>query len=189
MKKYILIFLALVTISCLFISAACNGAATPPPEKTTPAPSPPVKEKPPEETKSEPEKMPSFPLTIIDDLERSVQIDKLPQRIVSLAPSITEILFALGLDDKIIGVTDYCDYPEAAKAKPRVASYTTPNIEKLVSLDPDLILAEAIHEKTVLPALEKLGMTVIVSSATSVDAVLHDITLIGQVNGKRGSQK
>ena len=115
---------------------------------------------------------------------RTIKIAQLPQRIVSLAPSNTEIIYALGLEDKLVGTTDYCDYPEAAKTKPRIAGYTTPNMEKLVSLQPDLILAESIHEKTVLPALEKLGLTVIVTSATSLDTVLNDIKLIGQVNGK-----
>jgi len=123
-------------------------------------------------------------LTVVDDLGRTVQIDKLPQRIVSLAPSNTEIVYALELEDKLVGTTDYCDYPEAAKSKPRVANYTTPNLEKVVSVQPDLVLAEAIHEKTALPAMENLGLTVIVTSAWSLDTVLNDIKLVGQVNGK-----
>jgi iron complex transport system substrate-binding protein len=113
-----------------------------------------------------------------------VQITKLPQRIVSLAPSNTEIIYALGLEDRLIGTTDYCDYPEAAKSKPRVSGYSTPNLEKVVSVQPDLILAESIHEKTVLPAMENLGLTVIVMSATSIDTVLNDIKLVGQINGR-----
>ena len=111
-------------------------------------------------------------------------IEKLPQRIISLAPSNTEILFALGLGDKVVGVTQYCDYPEEAKSKPRVAGYSTPALEKVVSLEPDLILAEAIHEKTVLPALEKQELTVIVTSAKSINTVLEDITLVGQIMGR-----
>jgi len=181
MRQYILGFPTLLAIMGLIFSIAC--VSPPPPEETVPPP-PPTEEKPPEEVRPEPEELPSFPLTIVDDLGRTVEINKLPQRIVSLAPSNTEILFALGLEDKIVGTTDYCDYPEAAKAKPRVAGYTTPDIEKLVSLDPDLILAEAIHEERLLPALDKLGLTVIVMSAKSIDVVLHDITLVGQINGK-----
>lgn len=182
MKQYILGFLSLLAIIGLVSSVAC--ISQPPPEETIPSPTPPTEEKPPQEAKPETEELPGFPLTVVDDLGRTVKIEKLPQRIVSLAPSNTEILFALGLEGKIVGVTDYCDYPEAARAKPRVAGYTTPDIEKLVSVEPDLILAEAIHENTVLPALEKLGLTTIVTSAESIDVVLHDITLVGQINGK-----
>lgn len=182
MKQHFLRFLTLLAIAGLvFFSSTC--VSPPQPQQPIP-PSPPHEAKPPEEVKPKPEELPGFPLTIVDDLGRTVKIEKLPQRIVSLAPSNTEILFALGLEDKVVGVSDYCDYPEAAKAKPRVAGYSTPDMEKLVSLAPDLVLAESIHEKTVLPALEKLGLIVIVMSAKSIDAVLHDIALVGQINGK-----
>jgi len=181
MKQHILYFLTLIALVALVFSSAC--ADTPPPEEIIPSP-PQSETKPPEEAKPEAEELPDFPLTIVDDLGRTVEIERLPQRIVSLAPSNTEILFALGLEDKIVGTTDYCDYPEAAKSKPRVAGYSTPNLEKVVSVQPDLILAEAIHEKTVLPALEKLGLTVIVMSAESLDTVLNDIRLVGQINGR-----
>lgn len=186
MKRYILTILTLLGVFGLVFSIACSCPPPTPPE-VTPPPSPPAEEQPPEAVPPKPEELPSFPLTVVDDLGREVTIEKLPQRIISLAPSNTEILYALGLEDRIVGVTDYCDYPEAAKAKPRVAGYLTPDMEKIVFLEPDLILAESIHEKTVLPALEKLGLTVIVMSATSLDAVLRDIALIGQINGKSKS--
>ena len=185
MKKCIQTILTLLGVLGLTLSIACSCPPPTPPEITPPPP--PAEEQPPEAIPPEPEQLPSFPLTIVDDLDREVTIEKLPQRIISLAPSNTEILYALGLEDRIVGVTDYCDYPEAAKAKPRVAGYVTPDLEKIVLLEPDLILAESIHEKTVLPALEKLGLTVIVMSATSIDAVLRDIALIGQINGKSRS--
>lgn len=175
-------FLTPLAIIGLVLTVACVGP--PPPEEATPPPPPPTEKELPPEPEPEPEEAPSFPLTIVDDLGRTVEIKKLPQRIISLAPSNTEILFALGLEDKIVGTTDYCDYPEAAKSMTRVAGYTTPDMEKLVSVEPDLVLAEAIHEKTAVPALEALGLTVIVMSATSVETVLNDITLVGQINGK-----
>jgi iron complex transport system substrate-binding protein len=128
--------------------------------------------------------VPSFPVTVVDMLGRTVVIKKLPQRIVSLAPSNTELLFSLNLDDRIVGVTDYCDYPESAKTKPRVASYNTPNMEKITSIEPDLIIAESIHEKTALPALEKLGFTVVVLKATSINGILDNIELVGKITGK-----
>jgi iron complex transport system substrate-binding protein len=133
------------------------------------------------------EALPEFPLTVTDDLGRNVVINRLPKRIISLAPGNTEILFALGLDDSIVGVTDYCDYPEAAKTKPRVAGYSTPDLERIVSLQPDLIVAESIHEKTALPALEQLGTTVFVTEAFTIGAIKNDISILGKITGKAGA--
>jgi iron complex transport system substrate-binding protein len=75
----------------------------------------------------------SFPLTLTDDSGRKVKIKSKPKRIISLAPSNTEILFALGLDDEIVGVTTYCDYPKAAKEKEKIGSFAQPNIEKVIA--------------------------------------------------------
>jgi len=96
-----------------------------------------------------------FPLTVIDDLGRSVTIPTCPERIISLAPSNTEILFELGLGDRVIGDTVYCDYPEEAKGKEKVGGYSDIDIEKVIALNPDLILAEDIHKAEVIPALGK----------------------------------
>jgi iron complex transport system substrate-binding protein len=126
----------------------------------------------------------SPPGNIVDSLGRSVTIDKIPQRIVSLAPSNTEILFALGLDDKIVGVTEYCNYPEEAMAKPKVGGFSNVDIEKVVSLEPDLVLATHIHAKTVIPALEKLGITVVALTPSSLNEVLDSITLVGKITGQ-----
>jgi len=181
MKQYMAGFLALIALVGLVFSSVC--ASPPPPTEIMPPPRP-TETKPPENAKPEAEEMPSFPLTATDDLGRTVKIERLPQRIISLAPSNTEIVYALGLEDRLVGTTDYCDYPEAARYKPRVAGYVNPDLEKVVAQQPDLILAEAIHENTVLPALEKLGLPVIVTSATSLDVVLDDIKLIGEITGK-----
>ena len=102
----------------------------------------------------------SSSIGITDQLGRLVKLDKIPQRIVSLAPSNTEILFALGLADKVVGVTDYCNYPPEAKEKPSIGGFSTPNIEKVIALSPDLILATSTHQKQVIPQLEAKGMTV-----------------------------
>jgi len=172
-----------LTLLCMSAVACLPPAAQPPFAPATPSEIRPANETP-STVQPEKEELPAYPLTIIDDTGRKVPIQKLPQRIVSLAPSNTEILFALGLDDKIVGTTDYCDYPQAAKTKPRVAGYSNPNIEKLLSLEPDLVVAESIHERMVLPALERLGLTVVVTRATSLEVVLHDIELLGQITGR-----
>lgn len=170
----------LISALGLILLAAC-AAPPSPAESQPPAPATtevPVAPEPPAE------ELTQFPVNVVDDLGRTVQIAELPQRIVSLAPSNTEIIYALGLEDKLVGTTDYCDYPEAAKSKPRVANYTTPNLEKVVSVQPDLILAEEIQENTALPAMEKLGLTVFVTKDKTVDDILNDIKLIGEINGK-----
>src|SRR5262245_54862970 len=71
---------------------------------------------------------------------RAVSITPNPERIISLAPNVTEILFAVGLESRVVGVTGYCDFPEAAKAKDKVGDTLRPNLEKIVSLKPDLVV-------------------------------------------------
>jgi len=126
----------------------------------------------------------SPPGNIVDGLGRTVIINKTPQRIVSLSPSNTEMLFALGLGDKVVGVTEYCDYPQAAKTKPKVGGFSTVDIEKVVSLEPDLVLASRIHSKTVIPALEKLDLTVVALTPASLPEVLDSITMVGKITGQ-----
>jgi len=76
-----------------------------------------------------PKEVMSSPIEITDQLGRVVKLDKIPQRIISLAPGNTEILFALGLADKLVAVTDYCNYPPEAEDKPSIGGFSTPNIE------------------------------------------------------------
>ncbi len=78
--------------------------------------------------------------TVVDDLGREVTIEGAPSRIVALGPSNTEILFALGLGDKVYGVTEWCDYPPEAMEKEKVGGYSDVDLEKVVAIDPDLIL-------------------------------------------------
>ena len=119
-----------------------------------------------------------------DQIGRLVTLEGIPERIVSLAPSNTEILFALGLGDKVVGVSDYCDYPAEAQEKPKVGGYSTADIERIVALEPDLILIEDFHKDEILPALEKLGQTVVMIDPRSLDEVLESFILIGDITGK-----
>lgn len=123
-----------------------------------------------------------FPLQITDDLGRNVTIKEAPQRIVSLAPAMTEILFALGLGDKVVGVTNYCNYPAEAAAKPKVGGFSTPNAELVVTARPDLVLATKINENFI-PQLEGAGLTVVVIESLDMAQVLEDIKLIGKFTG------
>ena len=124
------------------------------------------------------------PIEFIDQLGRTVALDKVPERIVSLAPSNTEIVFALGLADRLVAVTDFCDYPPEVETKPSIGGFTTPNIEEIIALSPDLILATSIHEKRIIPQLEERGVTVFTLDPKTLDEVLEAITLVGEVTGK-----
>jgi iron complex transport system substrate-binding protein len=121
-----------------------------------------------------------------DQAGRVIHLDKIPQRIISLAPSNTEILFAIGLGDKVVGDTDYCDYPPEAKEKAKIGGFWTPDIEKIVSLNPDLVVAQANHVAEVIPQLEKYGIPAVVLDPKSLDEILQAITLAGEITGNTG---
>ena len=131
-----------------------------------------------------PQEVASFPIEVTDQLGRVVKLDKIPERIISLAPSNTKVLFALGLADKVVGVTDYCNYPPEALEKPSIGGFSTPNIEEVIALSPDLILATSIHEKRIIPQLEERGMTVFALNPKTLDEVLESIILVGEITGQ-----
>lgn len=127
--------------------------------------------------------------TFTDETGRRVNISIAPQRIVSLAPGITETLYALGLDDKIVGVTTFCDWPAAARKKTRIGGFTNPSIEKIVSLKPDLILATADgNRKDTVQQLERLGLPVYVTNPSNINGFLKSILHIGEItNQEKGA--
>jgi iron complex transport system substrate-binding protein len=123
---------------------------------------------------------------LTDEVGRKVRIPDSPKRIISMAPNLTEILFALGLREEIIAVTDFCDYPEAAKTKQRIGGFINPSIEKIVSLKPDLILGirdgnrmDTVHR------LNDLGFPVYVVDPMGFDGVVRTIVNIGEIVRKR----
>ena len=123
--------------------------------------------------------------TVTDEIGRSVNIPEAPQRIVSLAPGITETLYALGLDDKIAGVTTFCDWPKAARTKQKIGGFTNPSIEKIVSLKPDLILATADgNRRDTVQQLERLGFPVYVTNPSDTKGVLRSILHIGEITNR-----
>ena len=126
---------------------------------------------------------PSLPATFVDDMGREVTINEIPQRIVSHVPSITETLFALGLGERVVGVSDYCDYPEEAKLKPSVGNYFNPSIESIVALEPDLVLTDG-HSDSIkqLDELEP-PITYIVIDPKDIDGIFKDLELLGKVTG------
>ena len=123
------------------------------------------------------------PGTYTDDMGRAVAIDQIPQRIVSFGPSITEILFALSLEEKVVGVSDYCDYPEAAELKPKVGDAFNPSLEKIVELEPDLVLT--VKQEQLNRELDALGIEFMVLDPEDIDAILGDIELVGEITGTK----
>ena len=119
-----------------------------------------------------------------DDLGRTVQITGIPQRIISLSPSNTEILFALGLGEKVVGTDDYSDYPAAAKQLTHVGStYPSFSLESIVSLEPDIAIAFGYTLPDYVSQIESLGIPVIVLAPKDITGVMSDIELIGQITG------
>src|SRR5690242_4413042 len=121
------------------------------------------------------------PRTFVDDAGRKLYIAKPPTRVISLAPSITEMLFALGLDGQIIAVTEFCNYPAAALSKPKIG-YARPNLESSVALRPDLIVApqEFVRADT-LAKLDELKIPVFMLEAKTVEDIMLQIQSLGKI--------
>jgi len=118
----------------------------------------------------------------IDEVGRETIFPFPPKRIVSLAPNITEILFSLGLDEEIVGVSIHCNFPEKAKSKVRVGSYIRLDFEKITSLNPDLIIATAAgNTRDMVDRLGKLGFPTYVIYPKDFNDILKNIAHIGQV--------
>ncbi|MCP8322847.1 MAG: ABC transporter substrate-binding protein [Candidatus Methylarchaceae archaeon HK02M2] len=132
---------------------------------------------------------PTGPFWVIDDVGRNVTIHTYPpESIVSLSPSSTEILFALGLGDKVVGVDTYSDYPEETENISKVGSFSTISIEAVLGLKPDLVLATGGIQKTVVEDLEEplnsINGSIVVLSPQNISAILSDITMVGNITGK-----
>lgn len=105
-------------------------------------------------------------------------------RIISLAPSTTEILFALGLEKEIVGVSLFCDYPAAAGRIDKVGTFSQPNVEKILSLSPDMIFCTGLEQAPVISKLRQLGLNVYVSDPSNFRELFDSIESIGKVAGR-----
>jgi iron complex transport system substrate-binding protein len=143
-------------------------------------------------TKRELETFKSFyyPIIIKDALGRTVTINSEPMRIVSCTPSITEMLFALNLSDRIVGVDKYSDYPKLVlelKEKGLIAEVggvTTLNCEKIASLNPDIVFIDASLQKKFVSTLEGFGLTVIALESPSIEEIMNNIYKISKITLK-----
>ena len=121
-------------------------------------------------------------ITITDDMGREVDLTTVPARIVSIAPSNTEFLFALGLSEKIVGVTDLCNYPTDAAVKESVGDFANPSVEKIIALKPELVVAASLHQ-AVVEQLDQLNIPVIVLNAQSIQQILDNVDMLGKATG------
>jgi iron complex transport system substrate-binding protein len=125
----------------------------------------------------------SFPVMEKDDRNKEIVLSTRPLRIISLAPTNTELLFALGLDKEIVGVTQYCNYPEAARKKEKVGGFINFDLERIRALQPDLILAFGTMQLPVVEAMEKSGFRVFWIYPHTVDDILASFERVGRLTG------
>jgi len=127
---------------------------------------------------------PSPCATFKDALGREIPIPTPPKRIIGLAPNLTEILYALGLGDRVVGVTNHCNYPPEVSLKPKVGSYIHLNVEKIVSLSPDLVIGTVDgNERYVLDLLEQAHIKVFFVNPRDVRQAIETISTVGLVCG------
>lgn len=127
-------------------------------------------------------------ISVQDDLDRTVVLPKTPARIISLAPSITETLFALGLDSSIVGVTEFCDFPDRARSKRQIGGIMNPSMERIVALDPDLVIMSVSgNARSDFDKLVELKTTVFVTNPKSVEGIFKSIMDLGRVTGTEGT--
>jgi iron complex transport system substrate-binding protein len=169
-------------LSLSVVMAACSGAGASPSgaPATASAPSPSIAVATPSATPA-----PAFPVTVTDDEGTAVEVAAEPEKIVSLTPATTEILFAIGAGDRVVATDDGSDYPEQAVSLPDVATFSSVDVEKVVALEPDLVVAGGLGftPADAITRLRDLDVPVIVVYAPSVDGVHKDIEMIGTATG------
>ncbi len=127
---------------------------------------------------------PSLGATFKDALGREISMPAVPKRLIPLAPNLTEILYALGLGDRVVGVTNHCDYPPEASLKPKVGSYIHLNVEQIISLSPDLVIGTVDgNERYVLDLLEQARIKVFFVNPRDVRQAIETIGAVGLVCG------
>ena len=123
-------------------------------------------------------------VTFEDSLGREVTLKGEPQRIVTLAPSITEILYFLSLGDRVVGVTQFSTYPPEAKLKPKVGSYIDLNVEKIIGLAPDLVIGTADgNQPGVVDLLEQAGIAVFIVNPRNIRQTIDTVSIVGRICG------
>jgi iron complex transport system substrate-binding protein len=125
---------------------------------------------------------------VTDQTGRAMRLPARPRRVVSLAPNLTEIVYSVGAGDKLVGVTTYCDYPAAAKQVEKVGDTLKPNAERIIALQPDVVLVSTASQlEAFTKQLEAQGIAVYVTQPRDLAGVLRSITELGDLLGARGA--
>ncbi|MBU1355367.1 MAG: cobalamin-binding protein [Candidatus Edwardsbacteria bacterium] len=124
-------------------------------------------------------------LTVTDDIGRTVTLSKTPVRVISFAPNVTEMIYALHAEDKLVGITAWCNYPPQTKEKEIVGDATTANLERILALKPDLTVIVGTKNTPILAKLEALKIPVVVLNPVSIDDIFRDIKLLSVVLNKQ----
>lgn len=162
MRKAITMLLCVSLLSALFLSATCSSEPT-----STPTPT---------------AQTARYPLSLVDMLGRSVQIVERPAHIVTIHPTATETLYAVG--GTAVGVDSSSKYPAEVQGLPKVGSAYNVNTEAIAALAPDLIIIEALTQANIISALENLGAPIIAVRAASLDDIENSLTLVGKMVDK-----
>ena len=174
--------LLVVLLAAVVGGCSSGGASSSPEPSVAPNPSAAASEA---AASPSPSPTPAFPVTITDDEGTSVELAAEPKKIVSLTPATTEILFQLGAGDRVVATDDGSDYPQQATALPHVATFSSVDVEKVVALEPDLVVAGGLGFTPAesITKLRDLKVPVVVIYAPSVEGVLKDIELLGTATG------
>jgi iron complex transport system substrate-binding protein len=168
-----------MTLLLVLLLAGCAPASAP-----TEAPAPAVTEIV-AEAPATTEAPVSEEIKVTDALGNEIVLTETPQRIVSLAPSITEILFEIGAGKQVVGRTDYCDYPEEVKDLPSIGGFSAESIsmESIIALEPDLVIGGSVYQAEVIKSLRDAGIPAFVSQPANLAEIKDSLGLIGQITG------
>ncbi len=131
----------------------------------------------------------TYPLTIKDATGYDFTFKEQPKRIVSISPAETEALFALGLDQQIVGVSEYDNYPEGVKSKARIGGVSKPDVEAVVALRPDVVFTGISSSEALVKELRAAGIPIFKTTPKTIDDVMNNIELYGKITNRQAEAK
>ncbi|MGM1048301.1 MAG: ABC transporter substrate-binding protein [Bacillota bacterium] len=176
-----------ITIILVLALAAC-GNNNEPKQVTEPAPAATTEQSAPPADEASVQKT-EYPLTVKDSTGETFTFKEAPKKIISISPAETESLFAIGLDEQVVGVSDYDDYPKAATTKPKMGGLYNPNEEAIIAAQPDLVVTGISMSAEAAQHLRDIGITIFKTDPKTVDDVIANIELFGQITDHQAEAK
>ena len=128
----------------------------------------------------------AFPVTLTDTMGQAVTLEQRPTRVVSVAPTVTEMLFAIGASGQVAGVTEQCDYPVEVKQVPKVGQWWQPSAERVLAMKPDLVVAQRGNTLESIALLRKSGLKVFVIAPKTIGDIYTSLRQLGALTGNGG---